>query len=596
MKNSTSRYLILGSDERLWNFNSPVIFLGDWCRLYKRRKVWSSMDFIVAEPFGELSERSGLYDNARQLEKEIFPTLCDLLNDYHDTQYSHRFWKIVLGLWFHRYVDVIYNRVETFDKCLNDYNISGLSIIESSSYDFSTKDSLSAIWSFNDDQWNNMLYSRIVGIVKPSVDFPINIVSFEGDETCFIFKKTKNVRKKFYKKITNKILEYGNFLMCNFSTKDNVFIINSYLPKVMEMKLHLMFGNFPKIWKSDNHIVSKNPNIAVRKSLTSRMSFSCTSNVKLVAQKMLFEVIPVCYLEGFNELLDAAKLRGWPNTPKFIFTSNNYDTDEVFKVWTALKVENGSNYIIGQHGNLSRIGSQAQYIIDNRVANKFISWGWSDHERQVFSGFIFKTPKKDLKQINSASKILMILCHYPHRINVWDESIAHINTFQNHMEFIKILPIELKGLLTIRLHSEWKNFNFDERERLKIFEKQVNIESGSESLDKLIENSRIVIHGYDTTGILETLAMNLPTLAFWSGGLDHLRGDARPYYELLVQCGIIHFTPCSLSGKVQDVYHDVYSWWYSEDVQLARKTFCNQYANMSSTPILDLNHLIDEDK
>jgi len=90
--------------------------------------------------------------------------------------------------------------------------------------------------------------------------------------------------------------------------------------------------------------------------------------------------------------------------------------------------------------------------------------------------------------------------------------------------------------------------------------------------------------------------MNLPTLAFWSGGLDHLRGDARPYYELLVQCGIIHFTPCSLSGKVQDVYHDVYSWWYSEDVQLARKTFCNQYANMSSTPILDLNHLIDEDK
>ena len=37
--------------------------------------------------------------------------------------------------------------------------------------------------------------------------------------------------------------------------------------------------------------------------------------------------------------------------PEFIFTSNNFHTDEIFKLWSAIKVERGTKYYIGQHGN-----------------------------------------------------------------------------------------------------------------------------------------------------------------------------------------------------------------------------------------------------
>jgi hypothetical protein len=47
-----ARHLITTADERTWKFDRPVLFLGEWCRLYDRKQVWGGMDGIVAEPYG----------------------------------------------------------------------------------------------------------------------------------------------------------------------------------------------------------------------------------------------------------------------------------------------------------------------------------------------------------------------------------------------------------------------------------------------------------------------------------------------------------------------------------------------------------------
>ena len=46
------RYLITTADERSWVFDRPILFLGEWCRRYHRKLIWSTMDAIVAEPYG----------------------------------------------------------------------------------------------------------------------------------------------------------------------------------------------------------------------------------------------------------------------------------------------------------------------------------------------------------------------------------------------------------------------------------------------------------------------------------------------------------------------------------------------------------------
>jgi putative transferase (TIGR04331 family) len=94
--------------------------------------------------------------------------------------------------------------------------------------------------------------------------------------------------------------------------------------------------------------------------------------------------------------------------------------------------------------------------------------------------------------------------------------------------------------------------------------------------------------------MLESLALNIPTMAFWQNGLDHLNDSAKSYYQILVDAGIVHLSAQSIARKVNEVWTDVDSWWSQDSIQLARKVFCNQYARTSKRPIRDLRDLFKE--
>ena len=104
--------------------------------------------------------------------------------------------------------------------------------------------------------------------------------------------------------------------------------------------------------------------------------------------------------------------------------------------------------------------------------------------------------------------------------------------------------------------------------------------------------NKLIIHGYESTGILETLSMNIPTLAIWSEGLGSIRNEAKPYYEMLYKSGIIHFDTETISKKVQNIFNDVETWWSSDEIQKARKIFCDKFAKDNKTPISKLKTLL----
>ena len=108
----------------------------------------------------------------------------------------------------------------------------------------------------------------------------------------------------------------------------------------------------------------------------------------------------------------------------------------------------------------------------------------------------------------------------------------------------------------------------------------------------LISKSRLVVHTYDSTAMLKTLASDIPTIGFWQNGLEHLLESAIPFYSSLVNAGIIHFTPESAAKKVNEIWDDVENWWKSPKIQNARKEFIFYYARTSDTPIRDLKRLL----
>ena len=120
----------------------------------------------------------------------------------------------------------------------------------------------------------------------------------------------------------------------------------------------------------------------------------------------------------------------------------------------------------------------------------------------------------------------------------------------------------------------------------------IKLETGVIPMNQLISGSRLIISSYDSTTILECLALNIPIIGFWNGGLNHVIPKAKPYYELLRSVGIIADTPEQAAELVSLHWEDVGSWWEGEKVQYARKEFCQQYARTEKNPIRKLKKIL----
>ena len=588
------RYLITTADESTWKFDRPVIFLGEWCRLYERRHVWEDMDAIVATPYGLGQFRKDVdHEVARSLEDKLFPKLCAVLNKHHDVKYSERFWKIVLGHWFRRYVDVLLNRINTLKHVLDTYIISGTTVYSDQHYMLATPDSYSAVYSFNDNYWNSVLTGRILDTMNP-VSIRNNIESITGCSVPYFSFEELRTAPTFVRSIFKWAFKTIRSATAWFALDSDSFIINSYLPKKEEILMQLMLRQIPQLWSSPVIKISEKPEPELRKYLASRMKINSSDDLEKIISLMIFELIPVVYLEGFESVNNITCKIRWPDKPKFIFTSNNFDYDEVFKLWAAKKSEIGSKYIVGQHGNNPAIHRYIINTVDQTTSDKYITWGWRDGRLNYVPGFIFKTIKMNSKYYNSQSGLLLIELNLNHRITTWDSYAEFVDYFEEQQRFVAGLSILPRKELTIRLHSGCKYQEWSEEKRWEMFDPLLKLDGGSGDIQDALLKNKLVVHSYDSTGMLETLSRNIPTLAFWQNGLDHLRDSAKPYYQLLIDAGIVHLTPESIADKVNTVWDDVDTWWNQYDVQNARSIFCNRYAKVSQTPIQDIVSILKD--
>ena len=585
---NAARFLITTADERTWKFDRPVLFLGEWCRLYDRKHIWGNMDAIVAEPLGlDPEQKVKDIDYVQRLSAELLIELSDALNGFHKTNYSTRYWNILLGHWLQRYVAVSFNRYYALKQALEKNEITGTVSFDSTSYRLATLNSMSFISASNDGVWNNVFYNRVIQHLYQS-KIELNSIRL-NNEAAFIQHKGI-VSKKMSSKGLIKSLAY--LVLPKLSGNKDAFIINSYLPKWQEIKLQLALLQVPQLWQSPP-LISVQFDLEVRKNL----KFPCKDKLdfEIFVRDLLPELIPTSYLEGYAQLNKQVKCLPWPSRPKFIFTSNNFDTDEIFKAWVAVKVEEGVPYFTGQHGNNygTHIYSGNPAWPDQTASDKFFTWGWSNCSKKNIPAFVFKIANKPAK-VNSNGGLLLIEVCLPHQLSPSDTHYEFGIYQEQQFRFVNALPESIRKSLTVRLHSGWRNTSWSDDKRWIENTHSVNLELGGAPIQKLIAKSRLVVHSYDSTGILEGLASNIPTLCFWNGGFDHLLPSAKPYYELLLSAGIIANSPEHAAQLVKQHWDDVDGWWNSEQVQSARRLFCEQYARVDKNPISTMKQLLME--
>ena len=579
------RFLITTADERSWRFDRPVLFLGEWCRLYSSRDVWSGMDAKVADPFRiNKSEKENDRKYIYSLSQKLLEELTNSLNEFHNTNHDRRYWNIILGHWLQRFVSVTFNRYFSLEKVLKENQVSGTVIFDLPDYKLATSNSIDFVWALYDNVWNHLFYARILNFLEKVVSESVSLSQI--DNRKYIHDEHDRIRpttKVFARDIANKIL----MTTCRNS---DAFIVKSYLPFAYAFKLQLSLRQCPIFWNTP--VIEKTSvDSEIRKGF--RIDVEHFNGFDLFIRKMLGEMIPTCFLEGYSKLVQQTKTLPWPSNPKFIFTSNNFDTDEVFKVWTAHKVEEGHKYYIGQHGNNYGTWTYSLNFPEFTISDKFISWGWTNEAQKVIPAFIFNTVGRKQRRKQLKGGLLLIERCIHTRLTTYDNHYENLIYQNDQFRFVSSLPSYIKNLVTVRLYRhKLSNLIWSDEQRWKDYNPNILLDLNSTNIWKLINKNRIIVYSYDSTGILETLSLNIPTIGFWHGLLDEILPTAQPFYELLQDAGILTESPEKASKLISVYWDNIDEWWLSKKVQNARMTFCDKYARTVRNPVRELKSIL----
>ncbi len=577
--------LLISNDERSIKSAGKNLLLGTWCL---NDLMKQSSNLHVADPYG-LSIKSKVkdFEKVRLYEKKILALVSKVLNEVHHLNFSSNIWKMIIGHWLRAYIKVIVNRYSVISQVLKNYEVNEISLV---SYNRSTvipKTTLSGYLNFDNSILDNFIYENIISLN----DFDYikkNIITDKSSR--------EEIQKKFFhypkRRDAFNILRVVNNIFSKLYRNNDIFIITSFLTYKNEVLLNLLLGNFPKLWMRHDIDLPGNINLKLRSELEKKINSKNIDTEENIILKLIFKLLPTCYLEDFDYLYDYTKNIKWPNKPKCIYTCNNFQFDEVFKLWSAVKKNEGSKYIVGQHGNNYGTHRYESPFIEEETATEFITWGWSNENKKYKKGFIFKNV--DFKRIENPKDIIFQqICYLP-RIQTHDEFYEYHHHKKEVFNIVKNIDNSLQENIIIRLHPFSEIYKKDDRIEWKLINKNLRIDKGYTNLSNLYFNARIIVHCYDSTGILETLSANIPTFAYFQNGLDHLNVEAKKSYSKLVDAQIIHFSSTSLAKKISEVYQGIEDWWNETERQEIIRVFVKKYANKERGDISQLVNLLNQ--
>ena len=575
-----ARFLVTTALEDTWPADDvPVLFLGEWCRVYDRKSAWEKRDAVVA-PY-HWDDRQKLYNDYLYLQalyESLLNELASQLNELHCVDHSVRYWRIIVGPWLGYFIQMLFDRWAMLQQVVKENEISGVQVLSRSDGDLVPNDMEAFGALFVNDSWNELIYGRILdwmGVSVERVDAKNNKFETQGHAiTVTPARRMKRSLARVASRISGALCRENEY-----------FFISSYLGTKQDWLLQAKLGQLPKLWRPVAVPVRPFDRILRQWQMP---KFENSDEFSALACALIPSHIPKAYVEGYQELVALTDNVPWPKRPKAIFTSNSYSSDDVFKAWAANKAETGTPLIIGQHGGnygMALWGFTEDHQI--AIADQFLTWGWSEPEKRNITPIgTFKGFEKKITA-DKAGVALMVEMAMPrqsyHMYSVPVAAGQWLDYFEDQCQFVRALPENLRDQLLVRLFPQ--DYGLGQRQRWQACLPDIQLDAGVRPMAALLKKARLYISTYNATTYLESLSLNFPTIIFWNPSHWEVRDSALPYFEKLKSIGIFHDTPESAAQQMVAVWDDVSGWWESAAVQLVRREFCERYAHIPEQPL-----------
>jgi putative transferase (TIGR04331 family) len=571
-----SRLLVTTALEETWSDAEPMLFLGEWCRLFERRAHWSTLDAeVLPYHWDDRGKLQADYAYLTVINEELMSELALKLNEIHGVNHSVRYWRILVGPWLGYFTQMFYDRWESIQQANRAHDLSGSIVLTGNEADMVPRDMADFICLFLGDAWNH----RIYGLILRSVG--VTLIQKQATESTPRFVRGPSTAGPGAG-MKSALKSWLSRAAAVLARDDDVFMINTYLPPGRQAALHRRLRQAPQYWHAAP-AQSAGVNWAAR---TWKLGTEMHRGFEAAVRAAIPQQIPTTYLEGYDTLVQHVNALPWPKTPRLIWTSNAHNSDEVFKAWAAAKVDQGATLVIGQHGGHFGIG-RWNFLEDHEMAicDRYFSWGWSapTETRVVPIGQL--KAKRPLEVDHSLQpNALLVTCEVP-RYSYWMYSTVVAGQYLGYLEdqyaFLEALPNAVRRQVIVRLYPTTFAVPFwSQGARMRERLNRTRFDDGRAPIDDLIRKSRLYISTYNATTFLESFSMNVPTVIFWNPEHWELRDSAVPYFDELRQVGIFHDSPASAARHVAAIWDDVGGWWNRPKVQESVQRFMIQYSSL----------------
>ena len=502
----------------------------------------------------------------QSIELNLLENLSKALNEIHGIKKSTRFWQIILGHWLRRASKYIIFRIALLLYAKENFPLESVLIYSENLWDNIPTDTRDFTDKISQERFTLFVDTLIVQRIFKDLKL---ITVDHKHESLYAHKPIgmtgpKNTRiKRVLQNIASKI----------FCTKHSPIISHLYTSKINRICLFFYLKAFPANLEIYDHS-QIDININLREQLKSHLASSQDGNHR---EQLILSIIPYIlpslYLEGFADFYYHGVKSNNNTSPRFILTANAFDTNESFKIRTALYTEKHIPYFVLQHGNNYGSNKYVSPTVEEMTSDFFLTWGWTEKNNpkyvplaiQKFTSNTFPSP-------NKSGRCLIVMTHRPHAFELWNVYGTFQKIVNSQQEFISNISTDICDNVDLRLHSASQYLNFGEKEiALKVLKKH-QIQRSSVSYTNALAQSRLVIFTSDSTGMLECLSYNYPCIAIVEN-LKYVNSDFIPYYELLVKSNILFVDPIEAAKHVNNIYSDVDRWWFSTETQQARAMF-----------------------
>jgi len=577
--------LIISDHTRLWSKKNNIL-IGDWCNPNYKKNFLKKEKYVTINYHWKKKEKIRkdlIYLN--KLYEFLLNELTIKLNNYHKIKFSKRCWEVILSKWLWFYLVFYFDRWEQIDKLTNQKKLSTklINFEEEKFIAFDSQDYCTNITKTAD--WNHHAFSKII-CFKKKIQFK------------FLTKHKINPKKNKTKKLIISRLKIFIIKVVSLITSKKFYCISIFNGRLSNIIFSLFFQQFNsritflKKYKNYNlDLEERKKNLFITKNNVTKFEKFILHNI--------YKNLPKSYFENFKSINELIKTLNLPISPKVIITAYEHHFNDVFKIYVANKIMNKTKYYIVQHGG--SYGSADLFPtehFDIKLSDKFFSWGWKEKNKKINkffcnrNFFLNEKIKKDktakgiiIPYIESTLYLNNVASGRP-RTSIDIKLYSNIlNNFYRNLDFKIKKDSFFKGLKIQSLHKFVENFLKNNNKNIKFIKSDV-------PTYKFLNKFKLNVETLNSTGYLESLQLNLPTIIIFNKNFCDIRQNTLVDFEDLKKANILFNDPCKAANFVNQNYDRLEDWWSSMRLQKIRKKFCDKYVRKCNTPFKSFKYIL----